>query len=137
MRKFTAGAIALAFASMATSGAANADRRFFFAPHSSFHEFHRPFFIERRFFDRDRRFFFNRPFEGFFAYPYGDPYYANPYYYPPYYYPPYASAASPLPPQVWYYCGLPRGYYPYVQSCSGPWQLVPATPPAAPGGTQY
>lgn len=34
-------------------------------------------------------------------------------------------------PPMWYYCGNPPGYYPYVQSCGMPWQPVPAqtTPP--------
>lgn len=32
-----------------------------------------------------------------------------------------------LPPQQsWYYCDNPRGYYPYVASCSVTWQEVPA-----------
>lgn len=31
----------------------------------------------------------------------------------------------------WYYCSNPAGYYPYVQSCNGPWEPVPPTP--APG----
>ncbi|GEM_PF-921719 len=26
----------------------------------------------------------------------------------------------------WYWCNDPRGYYPYVQTCNGPWQPVPA-----------
>jgi len=33
------------------------------------------------------------------------------------------------PGQFWYYCAGPPGYYPYVQTCSSPWQPVPATPP--------
>lgn len=37
--------------------------------------------------------------------------------------------AGPPPVQVWYYCASPQGYYPYVASCSVPWQPVPATPP--------
>ena len=33
-----------------------------------------------------------------------------------------------LPPaQSWYYCDNPRGYYPYVAACNGPWREVPAT----------
>jgi hypothetical protein len=31
--------------------------------------------------------------------------------------------------QSWYYCQNPKGYYPYVKSCNGGWQTVPATPP--------
>ncbi|RDK05935.1 hypothetical protein [Cupriavidus lacunae] len=30
----------------------------------------------------------------------------------------------------WYHCSQPDGYYPYVQSCPGGWQRVPAQPPA-------
>jgi hypothetical protein len=32
-------------------------------------------------------------------------------------------------PYVWYYCNNPPGYYPYIQSCRGPWQPVTPTPP--------
>jgi hypothetical protein len=32
----------------------------------------------------------------------------------------------------WYYCRDPRGYYPYVQHCNGPWEPVPTQPEAAP-----
>jgi hypothetical protein len=36
-----------------------------------------------------------------------------------------------LPPaQFWYFCDNPKGYYPYVAACNGPWREVPATPPA-------
>jgi hypothetical protein len=35
---------------------------------------------------------------------------------------------------VWYYCNNPPGYYPYIQSCRGPWQ--PVTPTAPPGYEQ-
>jgi hypothetical protein len=28
----------------------------------------------------------------------------------------------------WYYCHQPEGYYPYVRSCHGDWQRVPAQP---------
>jgi hypothetical protein len=53
--------------------------------------------------------------------------------------PPEDYLDSPLdggPPQeqVWYYCEDPAGYYPYVRSCNGQWQAVPATPPGAPEG---
>lgn len=34
----------------------------------------------------------------------------------------------------WYYCRNPRGYYPYVQTCRGAWQPVPAQPDAGYGG---
>ena len=30
---------------------------------------------------------------------------------------------------VWYYCNNPAGYYPYINSCRGPWQPVTPTPP--------
>jgi hypothetical protein len=78
-----------------------------------------------------------------------------PYYYPPYdpaYYaappvpPPQApgyapSAGAPAqavgapPPQYWYYCDNPQGYYPYVQNCGSSWRQVAATPPAGSGNT--
>jgi hypothetical protein len=34
----------------------------------------------------------------------------------------------------WYYCQNPPGYYPYIQSCNGQWQQVPAGAP--PGYSQ-
>ena len=50
--------------------------------------------------------------------------------------PPVAVAPPPAyvsePDQNWYYCDNPRGYYPYVASCSTGWQQVPAQPNAAP-----
>lgn len=73
---------------------------------------------------------------------------AYPYYYPgPYYWPPVVTmpAAPPqyiergdeflgseggAPPGYWYRCAKPEGYYPYIQSCPGGWQQVPAQPPA-------
>jgi hypothetical protein len=74
---------------------------------------------------------------GFYGYPYYEPPYA---YYPapaPVYYPPAAPEAAqtspgPAPAQSWYYCDNPRGYYPYVQSCSTGWRAVPVTPQGAP-----
>ena len=33
------------------------------------------------------------------------------------------------PGATWYYCNDPKGYYPYVRSCNGRWEPVPATPP--------
>ena len=64
-------------------------------------------------------------------------YYYNPYY--PYPYapaanvtvvqsPPVVAAPAQPPAAVWYYCGNPGGYYPYVQTCQVPWQTVPAMP---------
>ena len=44
--------------------------------------------------------------------------------------------APPTPPQYWYYCADPAGYYPYVAQCRVNWQRVPATAqPAPPPGT--
>ena len=65
---------------------------------------------------------------GWFFYPYAVypyPDYVSPYaYYNDYDYAPgYGGGPS------WYYCDNPRGYYPYVQSCNGPWRPVPVTPP--------
>jgi hypothetical protein len=38
----------------------------------------------------------------------------------------------------WYHCDNPNGYYPYVQTCNGPWRPVPATPPGMQqGGNGY
>jgi hypothetical protein len=31
-------------------------------------------------------------------------------------------------PGVWFHCAKPDGYYPYVKSCRGGWEQVPATP---------
>lgn len=80
--------------------------------------------------------------------------YYYPSYYPPYY-PDYYSAPPPLPPaagyaptpgaptqatgapppQYWYYCDSPQGYYPYVQNCGSSWRQVAATPPAGSSNT--
>lgn len=70
---------------------------------------------------------------GWYFYP--EPIYPYPTYVPP------AVVVQQAPPtpqglpptQNWYYCDNPKGYYPYVASCNGPWRPVPATPPA-PGG---
>ena len=71
------------------------------------------------------------------VYPYPDPYR-----------PPFVVEQAPLPvviqvpapvqsqpgpqvapaPQFWYYCDASRAYYPYVATCPGGWQTVPATP---------
>jgi hypothetical protein len=107
-------------------------------------------------FDHDRfgfGFGFGDPWWGwgaadYWGYPY---YYPYPAYYPPdpaYYAPPpgYApqSGAPPqaptqttgvAPPQYWYYCDNPSGYYPYVQNCGTTWKQVAATPPAGSGNT--
>ena len=34
------------------------------------------------------------------------------------------------PNQFWYHCTRPEGYYPYVKTCPGAWEQVPAHPPA-------
>ena len=53
----------------------------------------------------------------------------------PVYAPSYVQAYTPevAPPAVqnWYFCAGANGYYPYVRSCPGGWQVVPATPPGA------
>jgi hypothetical protein len=60
-------------------------------------------------------------------------YYPEPIYpYPTYVPPPIvvqppALPGGPPPAQSWYYCDNPRGYYPYVPACNGPWREVPAT----------
>src|SRR5690348_2474731 len=70
----------------------------------------------------------------------GVPVVPAPWYYapPPVVYapPPVAVAPQPAyvsqPDQNWYYCDNPRGYYPYVASCTSGWRQVPAQPNAAP-----
>jgi hypothetical protein len=86
-------------------------------------------------------------FGGF--YPFYDPFWPYPYYYPygygfgySYYAPPrtvyaepppdYLGPPGPPPAQDWYYCDNPQGYYPYVRTCNGEWQAVPAQPEGAP-----
>lgn len=44
--------------------------------------------------------------------------------------PVYLPSTPPAP--SWYFCPAANGYYPYVASCPGGWQTVPATPPAPP-----
>ena len=72
------------------------------------------------------------PYPYYPYYPYYPSYYPAPAYYPPAYAAPaaVAPAAAPAPAaaQSWYYCDNPKGYYPYVQSCSA-WRQVSATPP--------
>ena len=36
----------------------------------------------------------------------------------------------PAPPQGWFYCGNPSGYFPDTSTCSVDWQLVQTPPPA-------
>ncbi|MBV8047971.1 MAG: hypothetical protein JO171_12490 [Paludibacterium sp.] len=42
-------------------------------------------------------------------------------------------STAPAPSNTWYYCGKPKGYYPYVPKCKMPWQPVPGTPPQEDG----
>jgi hypothetical protein len=79
-------------------------------------------------------------------YPYGPygPYAPYPYYSgppPSAYYPPPApapqtqpapEASGAPPPQYWYYCDNPKGYYPKVQNCPTAWRQVAAPPPKKP-----
>ena len=44
--------------------------------------------------------------------------------------PVYAPGVAPVAQQYWYFCPAANAYYPYVASCPGGWQAVPATPPA-------
>jgi hypothetical protein len=48
---------------------------------------------------------------------------------PGYYAPPAPPPQGLAPPQYWYYCDNPAGYYPYVQTCPSQFRPVPATPP--------
>ncbi len=47
--------------------------------------------------------------------------------------PGYLPPPDAPPPQNWYRCDNPQGFYPYVQNCNGPWQSVPVTPPPSNG----
>ena len=76
-----------------------------------------------------------------YAAPYSYPYPYPAYSYAPPYYPPappttvvqqQAPPPGPAPVQYWYYCDNPRGFYPYVQSCSAGWKPVPSQPAGAP-----
>ena len=42
--------------------------------------------------------------------------------------PPVAVAPAPPPTRYWYFCQGANAYYPYVASCPGGWQQVPAQP---------
>lgn len=37
---------------------------------------------------------------------------------------------SQAQPNVWYYCAPSKAYFPYVQSCTTDWQVLPAMPPS-------
>lgn len=69
-----------------------------------------------------------------------DTWYPRPYYYPPriitvpveppvYIERPVQQAPQQLPEGYWYYCGNPKGYYPYVKKCPSGWQRVSPEPP--------
>lgn len=40
-----------------------------------------------------------------------------------------ATPPAGLQGDVYYYCGDPSGYFPYVATCNLPWETVPAAPP--------
>lgn len=67
------------------------------------------------------------PYDYYYYYPYG----AYPYAYGDDSAPPPDAGPGPAVPQQqsWYYCDAPQGYYPYVRSCTHPWQAVAPTPP--------
>jgi hypothetical protein len=77
---------------------------------------------------------FGVPFGWYGApYFYAPPVYAYwppaPVYVPPpvqYVVPPAVQAAPAV--QYWYYCGKPKGYYPYVKACPGGWRQVQPKP---------
>jgi hypothetical protein len=64
-----------------------------------------------------------------FWYWYDAPVYPYPGYVGEYYVP---SDAYAPPGQVWYYCGYPAGYYPFVHACPTGWRVVPAEGPGGP-----
>jgi hypothetical protein len=39
-----------------------------------------------------------------------------------------APPVAPPPPNFWYYCDNPPGYYPYVARCNSAFRAVPARP---------
>jgi len=92
----------------------------------------------------------------------GAPWYGPAFYPPPVYYPPYpygavvvvpstpatyvervivepqtatanpSTPSAPMQTQWWYYCKDSQSYYPQVQQCSSPWQLVAPQPQPQP-----
>jgi len=45
-----------------------------------------------------------------------------------------AALMAPPPMPVWYYCGKPAGFYPYVKTCEDDWQqMTPSPPPPGAG----
>ena len=71
----------------------------------------------------------------YWGYPYPYPYYYPYAPYPAYYAPPGPAPEGPVqptgapPPQYWYYCDNPQGYYPQVANCSSAWRQVGPTAP--------
>src|SRR5690606_16777606 len=69
---------------------------------------------------------------------YPAPVYSYPYYAPAIVVPPAPrvyierddKVAQESAPGYWYYCRESDTYYPYVKECAGPWERVPAQPPA-------
>jgi hypothetical protein len=50
-------------------------------------------------------------------------------------YPVAPPSPGPAPTDYWYYCRAAKGYYPYIPTCPGGWEKVPATPqPTTPPG---
>jgi hypothetical protein len=45
--------------------------------------------------------------------------------------PVYAPPVTASSAAYWYFCAGANAYYPYVATCPGGWQAVPATPPVA------
>jgi hypothetical protein len=80
------------------------------------------------------RVFVGGPFWYPWGYGYGYPY---SYPYPVYSQPvveqaPAVYTQQTLPPQYWYYCQNPPGYYPYVRECTAGWLQVAPQPISAP-----
>lgn len=86
-----------------------------------------------------------------YYYPWYGTYYGPSFYGPPYYppavvgvpvqpptyieqgQPPAQASGAPPADGYWYWCAESGAYYPYVQSCTGPWQPVSPQPPAVEG----
>lgn len=61
-----------------------------------------------------------------YAYPAPAPIYIEQTYVAP---PAQVVATPPVSSGVWYFCRKSNTYYPYVRSCAGGWEQVPASPP--------
>lgn len=68
------------------------------------------------------------------------PYYSRAYYYPYRYAPAtqmivrertYTREPGYSAGDTWYFCRAANAYYPYVRSCAGGWEKVPAVPPSS------